>query len=631
MSWAKRFKGLLSGTESRKDREAVEADEIPSVADTSTRGLVPGVDIDAFDELGPVIRSPREKAAAQPLPPSPATSEPPAAPAASSEPVAAPPAAVDSEVVKRLKSAAKRSTPLAEPDAAARPEDADTVDLEGRLPDFMIREKETLALDLFARGQVDEAITRFRELLEIFQANGDRGGEASILANLGCAYRSRGDFARALYHFKRGYQLDTTLADVDAQVGDLLNLAGLYQIRGDLKLALETCSKAIELAKRLSDRGLEAFARLRWSTINLQLGDFAAVLQGLRQTLDLAAENPSVRGQAIGGLGELYHLMGEYDYALRCLSDARELLLAASQTGPALRIAMKEAEVLGDIGAFDAAWHLAGSVGESVGVRLPDDRAPGQVAPIIDPEAGLVLADAARSAVLAVMGTLEHWQGRHQHADEGLRQAQECFSACGNPRDRAGIMLTRGAVALSRDDSLTAKSCGEQVLEMAGDDPLLRLRARLLLLDAASALASEEESSRVIETHLEAARVEARKLHLPEETWRVHYVHGKWLVRQQRLQEAYAALRDAADVILTLRESLPEYYSRTGFMLRHDRKNLFVRLVSLLRRLGCNDEADNVVRKSEWPDLARLAADESPAVQQSRAPVSEKSRGGQVL
>lgn len=109
-------------------------------------------------------------------------------------------------------------------------------------------------------GRHDEAITRYRECAQLYDALKDSGGVARSFLNMGMAFADRREWSSAMTCYEKAYHL----AEEDGALGLIanihLNRAELLLELGDTALAAPACAHALDTYKKTNDRLGEADA-----------------------------------------------------------------------------------------------------------------------------------------------------------------------------------------------------------------------------------------------------------------------------------------------------------------------------------------------------------------------------------
>lgn len=78
---------------------------------------------------------------------------------------------------------------------------------------------------------------------------GDKTGERSASANLGSAYRARGDFRKAIEYHNLDLKISKELGDKAGEGAAYCNLGCAFHGLGDYKKAIENNNLQLEIAK----------------------------------------------------------------------------------------------------------------------------------------------------------------------------------------------------------------------------------------------------------------------------------------------------------------------------------------------------------------------------------------------
>ncbi len=104
------------------------------------------------------------------------------------------------------------------------------------------------------RGKDDEAASCFEKSLRIFEAEGNRMGEARALTDLGVIFQRRGELQKALEYHERALAIRETIGQKQAQCTSLVHLGELYLEGRDISTALKLLNRALETAKAIGSK-----------------------------------------------------------------------------------------------------------------------------------------------------------------------------------------------------------------------------------------------------------------------------------------------------------------------------------------------------------------------------------------
>jgi tetratricopeptide (TPR) repeat protein len=171
-------------------------------------------------------------------------------------------------------------------------------------------------------------------------------GEGWAYGSLGCAYRSLGDFSKAIEYHTRHLAIAKELGDRAGEGGAYGNLGNTYEALGDFSKAIECQTQWLAIAMEVRDRAGEGRAYGSLGIAYKSLGDFAKAIEHHTQHLAIAQELGARAEEscALYNLGLCNMYLAEYLKAIifsaRCHALATELGLARWQTSAALSMGM---------------------------------------------------------------------------------------------------------------------------------------------------------------------------------------------------------------------------------------------------------------------------------------------------
>ena len=103
---------------------------------------------------------------------------------------------------------------------------------------------------------------------------GDRAGEGGAYANLGRAYRSQGDYAKAIEYHGQHLAIAKMVGDRAGEGKAYSNLGCAYRSQGDVSKAIEYHAQDLAIAKEVGDRAGEGAAYGRLGTCHMHLNEY---------------------------------------------------------------------------------------------------------------------------------------------------------------------------------------------------------------------------------------------------------------------------------------------------------------------------------------------------------------------
>lgn len=185
--------------------------------------------------------------------------------------------------------------------------------------------KQSQADQLFEQGirqyrihQLEAASQSWQQALMIYRELKDQESEEKALANLGLAYRSLGDYPKAIEYHQQSLAISRAIKDHQSEGQSLSNLGNAYQALGDYDRAIEYYQQHLALAKGIEDRKGEGVSLSNLGVAYFSLGDYAKAINYYQQSLSIAKsiKNYQGEGQSLSNLGNVYQALGDYDQAI---------------------------------------------------------------------------------------------------------------------------------------------------------------------------------------------------------------------------------------------------------------------------------------------------------------------------
>ena len=292
--------------------------------------------------------------------------------------------------------------------------------------------------DVLARmGRVDEAATRFQEMMHVAWLfdHKAKGGAAHL--RIGRVYRDRGEYERSIDHFRLGYELFAIENDRRGLAGALDDIGRVCFLRGDYKKALEHHRQALGLRRAFGDQRSIAHSLANIGRVHHDSGSFKAAVEQFRQALDIrrdVGDRPGVMS-SLCDLGLVHEADGN-------LHAAREM--------------------------FDEALRIATETGDRI----------------------------FRAEIQVRMGGVELALGHHAEAEKLVLEAREAAQALGDRSCEAESERHLAEVLLARGEDASARQHAERARELAdkiGSQALVGIAHRVLGEVLAAGAATDDE------------------------------------------------------------------------------------------------------------------------------------------
>jgi tetratricopeptide (TPR) repeat protein len=152
------------------------------------------------------------------------------------------------------------------------------------------KKAEDEGMQLYKQGDkasLQQAIVKWKEAVKLWQQVGDRGGEATILNNIGFVYSALGDKQQALTSYNQVLPLRRAVGDRGGEATTLNNIGVIYSDLGEQKQALTYYNQALPLRRAVGDRAGEATTLNNIGLVYSNLGEQQQALVYYNQALPL--------------------------------------------------------------------------------------------------------------------------------------------------------------------------------------------------------------------------------------------------------------------------------------------------------------------------------------------------------
>lgn len=181
-----------------------------------------------------------------------------------------------------------------------------------------------LGLSLYERGDLDQAQSHFRDVLDLAQQTEDQELRASALHNLGSIAWTRGRLGAARQLLEQADKIQQTTRDTHGQAETLNSLGLVLEGLGQWEEAILAYQNALEKMQEVADVYGQSQVLINLGNVYSLQDKSALAITCHEQAYEMARElgNPRLQGQALTALGDAYRMAGE-------LGKAEEKLLQA--------------------------------------------------------------------------------------------------------------------------------------------------------------------------------------------------------------------------------------------------------------------------------------------------------------
>jgi CHAT domain-containing protein/Tfp pilus assembly protein PilF len=171
----------------------------------------------------------------------------------------------------------------------------------------------------YARGHLKTALGHFNKALEMWDAVGDRAGQALAHLNLGYTYSDSGDLPKAMESFRRALLLYRAVDDRRGEALSETAIGTIYSFLGEKQVALDSHKRAMEFFRAIGDRSGEAVTLNSIGRAYEDLNEPLTALDYYSLALQLYRGSGNLDSEAVTlyYLGRLYHSQREVGRALR--------------------------------------------------------------------------------------------------------------------------------------------------------------------------------------------------------------------------------------------------------------------------------------------------------------------------
>ena len=174
---------------------------------------------------------------------------------------------------------------------------------------------------LLFRCDIDKAIEKYAQALEMYRSRGDRANMSVSHCNLGNCYKNKGDYNAALNKYEESLLIDRQLYGDNhpSTARSMSNMASCYLEQGEYKMALDMYKESLGIFRAFYVTTPEhpdiARALCCIGQVLMKLGQYPEAIQRLQESLDMRErihrEPHNDTGQSLFHLGEVKFLQGE--------------------------------------------------------------------------------------------------------------------------------------------------------------------------------------------------------------------------------------------------------------------------------------------------------------------------------
>lgn len=354
-------------------------------------------------------------------------------------------------------------------------------------------------------GRYQEAIAHYHTAIDLWHALGNPEQEVASLTGLGWVLRESGNYSQALATLELAQTMEQRLPPDPETEGDLLNnIALVYISLARYDQALDILNQALDLRRQLPHRQKELETLNNIAAVETNLGQFTTALNTYETILAIADEADASRVVMTTKTNIASNLIQQGQYQ-QGLATYLEMLPVYQQNKEQPAIATIEADIgaayreLGDLENarlhFGAALEIFEAIGNFEGAAAVRNNLGGvalQAGDVVEArtclEQTLAIWQALDNptATSSALGNLAWVAAAQEDFTTAVSLAEEALvlnQQSGRQTDEARMLLLLGLSHLGLGEIATAKTYGQQVMELANnlDDLALTMAGHMLL------------------------------------------------------------------------------------------------------------------------------------------------------
>lgn len=171
-----------------------------------------------------------------------------------------------------------------------------------------------------------EALSHFRQSLQLHQSQNNLPGVADGYNNLGIVYRYIGDYGRSHDAHLKALEIYDELNDLSGRAASLHNIGVVYDLAKDPQKALDFFEQALVLRKELKDEPGRALTLHNIALMHEMQGRYDTALEYMFEHLEIlkTLEDRRALPNSLNSIGKVYLSLGDDKTAATYLNQSRE-------------------------------------------------------------------------------------------------------------------------------------------------------------------------------------------------------------------------------------------------------------------------------------------------------------------
>lgn len=172
-------------------------------------------------------------------------------------------------------------------------------------------------------GKYIKALECYENGLEEYKIAKDIAGTASVIGNIGIVHKIQGNYVKAIEYYNEGLRIHIESGDKQGVSSSLNNLGIIYFEQKDYEKAIQNYKGSLKLDRETSNEHGEAISLNNLGTVYLEIKDFKNALLYFNDALliEKKLENKSGVAETIFNIGKVYQEKKNYSKAMSLYQD----------------------------------------------------------------------------------------------------------------------------------------------------------------------------------------------------------------------------------------------------------------------------------------------------------------------
>jgi tetratricopeptide (TPR) repeat protein len=177
-------------------------------------------------------------------------------------------------------------------------------------------------------GNSEEAITLYKQSLELTERIGNVQGKAAILHCMANIYANQGEVEKAIALYQQSLELQERIGDVQGKAATLHGMANIYSDQGEVEQAIALYEQSLELKERIGNVQGKAATLHGMANIYSDQGDVEKAIALYQQSIEIQERIGNVQGKAatLVMMAQLFAMQGDFNGAIKYTHESLGIL-----------------------------------------------------------------------------------------------------------------------------------------------------------------------------------------------------------------------------------------------------------------------------------------------------------------